>query len=75
MRKHHVKLGEEEAYLKQIGIQEKQMQKWSHQQMGRALQDNNIYNSHNLERPESPNIKDEDQKQNLKQAPTAIIQR
>jgi hypothetical protein len=41
--------------------------------MGRALQDNNIYNSHNLERPESPNIKDEDQKQNLKKAPTAII--
>jgi|LauGreDrversion4_2_1035121.scaffolds.fasta_scaffold23807_3 hypothetical protein len=41
--------------------------------MGRALQDNNIYNSHNLEGPESPNIKDEDQKQNLKQAPTAII--
>jgi len=31
MRKHYVKLGEEEAYLKQIGIQEKLMQKWSHQ--------------------------------------------
>ena len=65
MRKHYVKLGEEEAYLKQIGIQEKLMQKWSHQQMGRALQDSNIYNSP-LDGAESPDIKNEDQKKNLK---------
>ena len=37
------------------------MQKWSHHQMGRALQDNNIYNSP-LGLTESPEKNDEEQK-------------
>ena len=65
MRKHHVKLGEEEAYLKQIDIQEKKMQKWSQKQLGRAVQDNNICNSQ-FEAPEYPFIKEEEQKKNFK---------
>ena len=62
MRKHHVRLGEEEVYLKKLGIQDKLMKKWSHLQMGRGLL-------------ESPEKKEKNKKEYLKKISTAIILR
>jgi hypothetical protein len=41
MRKHFVKLAEEEIYLRQLNAQEKLLKKWSNDEMGRAIHEIN----------------------------------
>lgn len=70
MRKHFVKLAEEEIYLRQLNAQEKLLKKWSNDEMGRAIHEINGQNS-----PVTPQGDDNSSKNEIRKIGTAIIVR